>query len=58
MATYALSTIGSSQRDAGRSLVKTAEVNFICPNCSSFYEIVKTEAVPESLMRISSAQAN
>jgi hypothetical protein len=29
-------------------LLKIAEVNFICPHCGSFYEVVRVEALPES----------
>jgi predicted RNA-binding Zn-ribbon protein involved in translation (DUF1610 family) len=53
MESYALSINGASHCDAldehGRTLVRTAEVNFICPHCSSFYETVKAEAVQETL---------
>ena len=30
-------------------LVRTAEVNFICPHCGSFYEVVRAKALPESV---------
>ena len=30
-------------------LVQTAEVNFICPYCGSFYEVVRAEALADSL---------
>jgi predicted RNA-binding Zn-ribbon protein involved in translation (DUF1610 family) len=30
-------------------LVQTAEVNFICPHCGSFYEVVKATTRPESV---------
>ena len=29
-------------------LVKTAEVNFICPHCGSLYEVVRAKALPDS----------
>jgi hypothetical protein len=28
-------------------LVQTAEVNFICPHCGSFYEVVKDATLPD-----------
>jgi predicted Zn finger-like uncharacterized protein len=31
------------------TLVKIAEVNFVCPHCSSLYEIVKAELVPNGV---------
>ena len=30
-------------------LVQTAEVNFICPHCGSFYEAVRAQALPDSV---------
>jgi hypothetical protein len=45
MATSALSANRTSQCDVRgeqvSSLVKIAEVNFICPHCASLYEIVR-----------------
>ena len=32
-------------------LVQTAEVNFICPHCGSFYEVVRAKALPDSVNR-------
>ena len=37
---------------AQHPLVQTAEVNFICPHCGSFYEVIKAEALPDSDPRI------
>src|ERR1700730_19113869 len=31
------------------ALVRTAEVNFICPNCGSFYEVIRGDALPDSV---------
>jgi len=36
-------------RTAQDPLVQTAEVNFVCPHCGSFYEVVKAEALPDSI---------
>jgi predicted RNA-binding Zn-ribbon protein involved in translation (DUF1610 family) len=30
-------------------LVETAEVNFVCPHCGSLYEVVRAEALPNSV---------
>jgi predicted RNA-binding Zn-ribbon protein involved in translation (DUF1610 family) len=35
--------------DRQRIAVKTAEVNFICPNCGSLNEVMKAGAVPEAI---------
>ena len=32
-------------------LVQTAEVNFICSHCGSFYEVVRAKALPDSVDR-------
>jgi hypothetical protein len=32
-------------------LVQTAEVNFICPQCGSFYEVVRAKALPDGVDR-------
>jgi hypothetical protein len=34
---------------AEEPLVQTAEVNFICPHCGSFYEAVRAQALPDSI---------
>ena len=30
-------------------IVQTAEINFTCPHCASLYEVVRAEALPESV---------
>ena len=30
-------------------LVQTAEVNFLCPHCGSFYEVMRAEALPDQV---------
>jgi predicted Zn finger-like uncharacterized protein len=53
MATSALSNNRTSPCDIrgeqGSSLVKIAEVNFVCPHCASLYETVKASAVPNGV---------
>jgi predicted RNA-binding Zn-ribbon protein involved in translation (DUF1610 family) len=53
MATSALSANRTSQcyvrGEQVSSLVKIAEVNFICPHCASLYEIVRADAPPDSV---------
>jgi predicted RNA-binding Zn-ribbon protein involved in translation (DUF1610 family) len=34
---------------AENPLVQTAEVNFICPHCGAFYEVVRAKALPDSV---------
>jgi len=55
MATNALSNNRTSQCDVrgeqGTSLVKIAEVNFVCPHCASLYEIVRASALPNGVER-------
>ncbi len=49
MATNALSNIRAPQcglGEQGSTLVKIAEVNFVCPHCGSLYETVKSEPPP------------
>ena len=36
---------------AEHPLVQTAEVNFICAHCGSFYEVVRAKALPDSVDR-------
>jgi predicted RNA-binding Zn-ribbon protein involved in translation (DUF1610 family) len=36
-------------RTARDPVVRTAEVNFTCPHCGSFYEVVRAKASPEAL---------
>jgi hypothetical protein len=33
----------------GSLVVQTAEVNFTCPHCHSLYEVVRAEALPDSV---------
>jgi DNA-directed RNA polymerase subunit RPC12/RpoP len=35
-------------RTAKDSRVQTAEVNFVCSQCGSFYEVVRAKALPET----------
>jgi predicted Zn finger-like uncharacterized protein len=55
MATNALSDNKTSQCDVRgeqvSSLVKIAEVNFVCPHCASLYEIVKANVQPNGVER-------
>ena len=34
---------------AEHPLVQTAEINFICSHCGSFYEVVRAKALPDSV---------
>jgi hypothetical protein len=35
-------------RMAGGPVVRTAEINFTCPHCGSFYEVIRAKASPEA----------
>jgi hypothetical protein len=53
MATNALSDVKASQCDVrcepNSTLVRIAEVNFICPHCGSFYEVARVAPAPSSV---------
>jgi hypothetical protein len=55
MATNTLSDSKIRQCDVrgeqASSLVKIAEVNFVCPHCASLYETVKATALPHGVER-------
>jgi hypothetical protein len=43
------SRVSALSRTAQGPFVQTAEVNFICPHCGSFYEVLRAEALPDGV---------